>query len=156
MRHRTIALAFSIPILLAGKVWAQDHSDHTVSGVSDEEAVRAAILDYVEGVYEVAPERIERSVHPSLRKIGYWQRGADGPFQEAPMDYEELHELAATWNKEGRVDAEMARKEIAVFDILDKTATAKLEAEWGIDYFHLAKLDGKWMIMNVIWQTYPQ
>ena len=27
--------------------------------------------------------------------------------------------------------------------------------EWGIDYFHLAKLDGTWTIMNVIWQTYP-
>lgn len=28
-------------------------------------------------------------------------------------------------------------------------------AAWGIDYFHLAKLDGKWMIMNVRWQSIP-
>jgi hypothetical protein len=47
------------------------------------------------------------------------------------------------------MDPEMARNCIAVFDILDKTATAKLEAESGDDYFHLVKLNGKWMIMNV-------
>lgn len=59
------------------------------------------------------------------------------------------------WNKDGEMDSEMARKEVTVFDILDKTATAKLGAEWGIEYFHPAKLDGKCVIMNVIWQTYP-
>ena len=33
---------------------------------SEEDAVRAAVLDYVEGVYNVEPARIERSVHPNL------------------------------------------------------------------------------------------
>jgi hypothetical protein len=33
---------------------------------ADREAVRQAALDYVEGVYNVQPERIRRSVHPSL------------------------------------------------------------------------------------------
>ena len=32
---------------------------------------------------------------------------------------------------------------------------ARLDAEWGIDFFHLAKVDGTWKIMNVIWQSYP-
>ena len=35
------------------------------------------------------------------------------------------------------------------------TAVARLDAEWGVDYFQLAKIDGRWMIVNVIWQTYP-
>ena len=34
--------------------------------------MKAAILDYVEGLYEVDSTRIERSVHPQLRKRGYW------------------------------------------------------------------------------------
>jgi hypothetical protein len=29
------------------------------------------------------------------------------------------------------------------------------DAEWGVDPFQLAKLDGSWTIMNVIWQTNP-
>lgn len=122
--------------------------------MSDEDHVRAAVLDYAEGVYEVAPERIERSVHTGLRKIGYWREEATHPYREAPMTYEELHKLAATWNADGHVDAETARKTITILDVMDQTATAKLEAEWGVDYFHLAKLDGRWMIVNVIWQSH--
>ena len=33
---------------------------------------------------------------------------------------------------------------------------ARLDAEWGIDFFHLAKFGEDWKIMNVIWQTYPR
>jgi hypothetical protein len=132
------------------------HAQANENTASDEAGIRLAILDYAESAYEVEPERVGRSVHPSLRKIGYWKRSESDPYVEATMTYEELRELASRWNKDGRVDPEMARKDITIFDILDKTATAKLEAEWGIDYFHLAKLDGKWMIMNVMWQTYPK
>lgn len=34
-------------------------------------AVKSAILDYVEGIYEVDSTRIEKSVDTTLRKIGY-------------------------------------------------------------------------------------
>ena len=38
----------------------------------EREAVRKTILDYVEGVYETDPTRIERSVHPDLSKRGFF------------------------------------------------------------------------------------
>ena len=117
---------------------------------SEEEAVRAAILDYVEGVYNVQPERIRRSVHPSLRKHGfYFQNGA---YTEYPMTFEELVNLAAHYNEKGWIPKD-APKEITIFEIKDQTASAKLVAQWGQDYFHLAKYDGKWMITNVLWQS---
>ena len=31
------------------------------------------------------------------------------------------------------------------------TASAKLTADWGVDYFHLAKYEGKWKIVHVLW-----
>lgn len=54
------------------------------------------------------------------------------------------------WN-----EATTAVKEVIVFDILDKTASAKLVADWGIDYMQLAKVDGRWMIKNILWQSHP-
>jgi hypothetical protein len=33
--------------------------------------------------------------------------------------------------------------------------TVKLTADWGTDYMHLAKMDGKWMIVNELWQIPP-
>jgi hypothetical protein len=123
---------------------------------SDRDAVRAAVLDYVEGVYDVDPSRIERSVHPKLSKTGFYRpRDAAAYNPPSAMTFEQLVNVAKTWNAARKLRKD-APKDITVFDVLDQTATAKLVAEWGIDYFHLAKFDGKWMIVNVIWQSPPQ
>ena len=136
-----------------GAGFAGDGPAPAYAEVVDERAVHDAVLDYVEGVYEVAPERIERSVHPTLRKHGYMRRGES--WGGTPMTYEQLRQLAATYNADGHIGPD-APKEITVFDVLDKTASAKLVAEWGVDYFHLAEIDGRWQIMNVLWQTPPR
>lgn len=128
---------------------AQSHADH------EEAAVRQAVLDYVDAIYEVKPELIERSVSPDLVKRGYWKQSPDAEYRELPMNYEQLHQLAATWNSDGHLDASQAVKEIIVYDVLDKTATAKLTADWGVDYMQLAMEDGRWMIKNILWQSTP-
>ena len=120
---------------------------------SDTEAVRAAVLDYVEGIYLVQPERIKRSVHKSLRKHGFW-RNKEGQYKEGPMTFEQLLKLAGDWNKDGHVGKD-APKVITIYEVQDQTASAKLVADWGSDYFHLAKYDGKWMITNILWQSHP-
>ncbi len=123
---------------------------------NDKEAVRLAVLDYVEGVYNVQPERIERSVHPKLTKLGFYRPPADAAYRPASaMTFDQLVQLSKTWNKEGKLRKD-APKEITVYEVQDQTATAKLVAEWGTDYFHLAKFDGKWMIINVLWQSPPK
>lgn len=119
----------------------------------DAAAIREAVLDYVDAIYEVEPERIERSVARDLVKRGYWRPDADTEFREMPMTYEQLHQLATHWNADGHLDPTTAVKEIVVLDVLDKTASAKLVADWGVDYMHLAKLDGRWMIKNILWQS---
>ena len=40
----------------------------------DVEAIKQAVLDYVEGAYTVNPDRIEQSVHPKLAKLGFIRR----------------------------------------------------------------------------------
>ena len=128
-------------------------AEATAQSDVDRKAVEEAVLDYVEGVYLVQPERIERSVHKDLRKVGYGRRDSSAEYRVMPMTYQELYDLAAKWNASGNIDAETAPKEIVVLDVLDQTAVAKLTAAWGVDYFQLAKYDGKWMIVNVVWQT---
>ncbi len=129
--------------------------DAVFTPVQDEtEAVRQAVLDYVEGVYNVDPARIERSVHPELTKLGFYRtQGKDG-YSSGKMTFAQLVELSKKWNKEGKLP-KTAPKEITIFEVQDQTATAKLTAQWGTDYFHLAKYDGKWQIINVLWQSPP-
>jgi hypothetical protein len=144
MRKTSLVLAISSLALCAGM---QDPA------AADRKAVERAVLDYVEGIYDVKPEWIERSVHPRLAKIGYARRGGDS-YTEMVMSYEELMRLAGSYNAQGRVPAD-APKQVQVLDLLDQTASAKLTAVWGIDYMHLAKFDGRWQIIQVLWQTPP-
>ncbi|NNE27753.1 MAG: hypothetical protein HKN09_12985 [Saprospiraceae bacterium] len=124
---------------------------------NDEAAVKAAIMDYVEGLYDADSTRIENSVHPTLRKIGYWYHKPSASYRDnLPMTYEQLVSLAARWNVDGTSANEDSPKDIVIFEVKDKTASAKLTAAWGVDYFHLGKIDGKWYIMNVIWQSLPE
>lgn len=123
---------------------------------ADSAGVRAAVLDYVEAIYRVDTTRIARSVRTDLAKRGYYTPRGKTEYVSEPMTYPQLIEVAATWNKAGKVNAETAPKVIRILDVLDQTASAKLTAQWGVDYLHLARYDGRWMIVNIIWQTPPR
>lgn len=144
---RRLLFPLAMLALTAAPLTAQNQADHR--------GVREAVLDYVEALYDVQPERIARSVHPTLVKQGM-AKGANASAYRGPipMNYQQLYDLAATWNRDKReVDPATAPKVIEVYDVQDATAMAKLTASWGTDYFLLMKLEGKWMIMQVVWQT---
>ncbi len=117
---------------------------------TDQEAVKQAVLDYVEGVYEANPAKIERSVHPDLAKRGFFVNEQETT--ESTMSFTEFIEHTKTYNKDGQFPLD-SPKEIIIYEVLDRTASVKLIAAWGIDYMHLAKYDDKWKIIHVLWQT---
>ena len=119
----------------------------------DKEAVRQVGLDYVEAIYNVQPERIERSVHPTLVKRGFSRRQPGGPYVETTMTYDQLVNVARNWNKEGKRDTSV--KKVEILDIADQTAVVKITAFWGIDHMLLGKYDGKWKISLIQWQSPP-
>mgnify|MGYP000162112332 CR=1 FL=1 len=126
-------------------------------GQEDKTLVQSALEDYVNALYEVKPELIERSVDTTLRKIGYWYDDKSGEYKDnLPMTYQQLYDLAGKWNKDGKQVTADSPKKIEIYEVNDKTATGKLTAEWGIDLFQLAKVNGQWKIMNIIWQSTPK
>jgi hypothetical protein len=122
---------------------------------ADSAGVRAAVMDYVEAIYRVDTARIVRSVRPEMAKRGYYVPRNQTAYANSPMTYDQLINVAKTFNARGNVNAETAPKQVTILDILDQTASAKLVASWGIDYMHLAKYDGRWMIVNILWQSPP-
>lgn len=122
---------------------------------SDRELVQAAIEDYVDALYKVEPERIKKSVHPQLTKKGFWRPKDKAAYQpESTMTFEQLYDLAGKWNAKKTLAADAPRI-IEIFDVQDQTACGKLTAQWGTDYFQLAKYEGKWLIVNIVWQSPP-
>lgn len=140
--HLLLAAVCALPVIVSS---AQSPADERA-------AVHQAALDYVTAVYEAKPELIERSVSPDLSKHGF-MRQADGTYRRGRMTYTQLIEVARTWNADGKRD--LSIKEVIVGDVSDQTATAIVRAAWGYDHMQLAKLDGRWKILNIVWQTYP-
>ena len=60
----------------------------------DREAVKQAVLDYVEALYEADSSRIERSVHRDLFKLGF-ERDKDGTYKPYRMTYQSFMILRA-------------------------------------------------------------
>lgn len=122
----------------------------------DREAVRRAALDYLEGFYEGDSAKLVRSVRPDVRKAGYYKSRDATTYTAEEMPFADVIAYANNFKKNGRTTPATAPREVIVGEVNDQTATAKVVAWWGIDYLQLAKYDGKWMIVNVMWQSPPK
>jgi len=154
---RTLFLSALLPVGLAATVAATvvQPPDREAGRERDRHAVEQAVYDYVDGLYQVDPGRIDRSVHRELAKRGFHSARPGGPYEESTMSFAQLRTLAERWNRARRVNPATAPREVVVLDLLDQTASAKLTAQWGVDYLHLGKYDGRWMIVNIVWQSPP-
>jgi hypothetical protein len=126
----------------------------TPLAAGEREAVERAVLDYFEGIEQARPELIERSVHRELTKFGFYRPQGESEHRAMPMDFDALVQFARTFKQQGHVPDNPTHS-VEIFEVLDRTASVKLTAFWGIDYVHLAKYDGKWMIVQVLWQSAP-
>lgn len=116
---------------------------------ADREAIAAAAIDYAMGYYEGDGARMERALHPQLakRRVRDW----NGRARLDPMSALELVQLARGGHGKD-VPVEQRRHEVQVLDVDGDTASVKLTMHAWIDYMHLAKVDGRWQIVNVLWR----
>jgi hypothetical protein len=129
---------------LAGFALAGSHAD--------EKGIEQAVQNYVSALYDMKPELLDKSVSPKLQKVGYMPAKDGSGFEESWMTLDELKDLAGHLNKDGMFDPKTSARDVTILDHTDLIANVKLDAAWGIDYIHLTKISGEWMIMNVIWE----
>lgn len=125
----------------------------TAATAADSTAIRQAALDYIEGYYEGDGARMERALHPELAKriVRTNEQGRSQLSQMSAMS------LVVGTRAGGGKDTPAAdrRKDIKIFDIYRNAASAKIDASDWVDYLHLAKWNGRWVIVNVLWELHP-
>ncbi len=122
----------------------------------DKEAIKRAVLDYVEGLYNADSTLIYRGVSRGVAKMGVGGNSKETTsISDDRLDFQGLVNLANNWNKDKEVNPKTARKEVIFYEVLPYSASVKLVASWGTDYMHLAKYEGKWKVVNVLWQGHP-
>jgi len=117
-------------------------------------AIKQAALDYAEGYYEGSGERMERAIHPLLFKRGFVTASPQGEPFLVFMNSEMLIEAAR--GGRGKVDPDKRNISFEVLDLNQNTATAKIFTVQFNDYLHLAKVEGQWRIVNVLWRPPAQ
>jgi len=119
---------------------------------TEQDPVKRALLDYIEGFYEGDTSKIIRSIATNAVKYGYWKDPQTGKYTGEPMSYREMIDYAACVKKRNKPASPAAVKKTDVYDVQDQTASGKVTAWWGTDYILLEKANGKWMIRMVLWQ----
>jgi len=133
---------------------AAGSSAQTVGSDADKAAITATALDYIEGWYEGNSERMERALHPDLAK-----RIVRTNDQGQSM----LQQMSAMGLVQGvkrgggkSTPKERQEKEVTILDLYRNAASVKVVASDWIDYLHVAKFSGRWVIVNVLWELKPQ
>ena len=117
---------------------------------TDVDQVVAVATDYLTSFYfgpaEERAARIARVLHPQLAKRSPSFVHDDGTFREIP--YARMIQGAAN-----SVNLDhTAPYSVKVLDMTELIASVRTDAHWGVDYMHLAKIDGQWKVVNVLWE----
>ena len=117
-------------------------------------AIRATAFDYAEGWYAGDGDRMGRALHPELVKRILVSDTATGRTFVQTMGASAL--VNGTRHGYGKdTPAERQQKDVTVLDVFGNAAIAKVVmADW-IDYLQLVRVDGRWLIVNVLWERKP-
>jgi hypothetical protein len=135
-------------------ILAMSHSYVQAQSPADAAAIKQTALDYIEGWYEGNAERMEKALHPELAKriVRTNQEGRSRLDQMSAMT------LVQGTRRGGGKDTpkEKQQKDVTILDVFENAASVKVVATDWIDYLHMAKFNGRWVIVNVLWELKPK
>jgi Putative lumazine-binding len=142
-------LIWLCPLLLASVVIAQTPAP------DETDAIRKTALDYIEGWYAGDAVRMERALHPELAKRMISTDPKTGRSQFNHMSAMTLVQRT----REGigkKIPQDRQLKEVTILDRYNNAAVVKIVASDWIDYLEVAKFNGDWKIINVLWELKPK
>ena len=148
------SIALLVLSLFFGYGW-EARAQNPVAATADQVAIKQAALDYIEGWYEGNAERMERALHPELAKRIVQTNRQNNQSRLDQMSALSL--IQGTRRGGGKnTPKERQQKDVTILDVYENAASVKVIASDWIDYLHMAKFNGKWVIVNVLWEFKPE
>lgn len=120
-----------------------------MAAARDEDAIRAAVLDYVEGWFDGDASRMQRALHPELVKRC---RGIEGDDPDAleTLSAQEMIDATAAGVGQGE-DASDRRIDIEIDWVDGGIASVTCLCHRYVDLLHLILMPDGWRIVNAAW-----
>jgi hypothetical protein len=137
-------------LLLSATLLAAVAFPAQAQSAADSAAIRETAMDYMMGWYTGDSERMQRALHPELAK----RIVRTGPAGTAQLDHMGAEQLVQGSRRGvGKETPEGQRQsDAAILDIFGNTASVKATMRDWVDYMHLARWNGRWVIVNVLWE----
>lgn len=145
MMNRILLFAVLLVVGLSAGAYGQTDAER--------EAIKRTALNYAEGWYEGNADKMESALSPDLAKR-IAQTNSQGQSSLGQMTAMRL--VQATRGGSGKsTPAAEQQKDVTILDMMGTAATVKLEMRDWVDYMHIGKMNGKWVIINVLWEMKP-
>lgn len=137
-----------IPLFVALPLFTASVAAQT--DTSEKDAIRATVLNYIEGWYEGDVERMDAALHPDLvKRIVFTDpRMGRSMYNEASKTHMLEYTRAGLGKKDAKDKDKISMKILAQDGHI---ATVKSVTPQFIDYIQLAKWNDAWKIVNVLW-----
>lgn len=117
---------------------------------TEADAVRLAVLDYVEGWFEGDAGRMQRALHPELVKRC---RGIEGDNPDALETLSAAEMIDATADGVGRrEDAPDRLIDVSIDHLSGGIASVQCLSHRYVDLLHLIEMPAGWQIVNAAWR----
>jgi hypothetical protein len=119
----------------------------------DRAAIRQAALDYAQGWYDGDVERVRRCFHPQLAKRRILRHAHTGEERVRHVSKELMVHLTQQGGGSGDVPADQGSYDMTILDVCNNIASVRAETSEYVDYLHLARSQGSWVIVNVLYRV---
>jgi hypothetical protein len=123
----------------------------TAQHESDLAAIREAAMDYAQGWYEGDVERIRRCLHPELAKRRIIRDPETGEERLRQVSQELLVDLTRQGGG-SETPVDKRSYDVVILDVVGDIASVRVDSYHYVDYLHLARSGGKWLLVNVLYQ----
>lgn len=126
-------------------------SDAVPRSAPDTSGIRQVALDYVEGWYDRDQDRMRRALHPELEKRIVWRTGDDDELgQQSARTL-----ILSTGRGDARLSADQRTLDVRILDVYRHVAVVRVDSNEYVDYLQVARWNGAWKIINILWDVQP-
>lgn len=126
---------------------SRKRTTRAATAAHDRAAVVQVVADYYESWFAADHERMRASLHPDLAKRSVEREAGGGVFLDT-IGAEDMVEATAR----GAGRKYPTGHDVVMCDIDEDLATVKVTSTPYVEYLHLARVGGRWQIVNVLWR----